>query len=126
MSDLEKISSELIVIAYQEKFERVKSLEKLEKEISKMMIGFPEEQKKLIIQIIAELKQEASIDNVNSYDQTTKKTPDVEVVPTTIEEKEIEVVEPITVIEPEIIEIETEKPKPEDDFSFLDDIDSEF
>jgi hypothetical protein len=126
MSDLEKISSELIVIAYQEKFERAKSLEKLEKEIPKMMVGFPEEQKKLIIQIIAELKQEASIDNVNSYDQTTEKTPDVEVVPTTIEEKEIEVVEPITVIEPEIIEIESEKPKPEDDFSFLDDIDSEF
>jgi nitrate reductase alpha subunit len=126
MSDLEKISSELIVIAYQEKFERVKSLEKLEKEIPKMMVGFPEEQKKLIIQIIAELKQEASIDNVNSYDQITEKTPDVEIVPTTVEEKEIEVVEPITVIEPEIIEIESEKPIPEDDFSFLDDIDSEF
>ena len=120
MSDLEIISSELVSIAYQDKSERVESLEKLEMAIPKMMLSFPEEQKKLIKQIIAELKQEASTDAVNSFDQTGETKPKV------VQEEEIEVVEPITVIQPKTIEIKSKKSKPEQDFSFLEDIDNAF
>jgi hypothetical protein len=120
MSDLEKISSELVSIAYQDKGERVNSLEKLEMQIPTLTSSFPEEQKKLIKQIISELKEEASIDTISSSEQM------IELTPTIVQEKDIEVIEPITLEQPEIINIQSEKSKTEKDLSFLDDIDNAF
>jgi hypothetical protein len=120
MSDLEKISSELVVIAYQDKFDRVKSLEKLEKEIPKMTLTFTEEQKKLIIHIIAELKEEASVDEINSTDQIKERTPPI------VQEKEIEVIEPDVVTQAQITDIDNKESKVEEDLSFLEEIDNAF
>ena len=120
MSDLEKISSELVSIAYQDKSDRVNSLEKLEMELPTLTSSFPEEQKKLIKQIISELKEEASIDTINSPEKM------IELTPTIVQEKDIEVIEPITLEQPEIINTESEKSKTDKDFSFLDDINNAF
>ena len=120
MSDLEKISSELVSIAYQDKSDRVNSLQKLEMDLPTLTSSFPEEQKKLIKQIISELKEEASIDTINSSEKM------IELTPTIVQEKDIEVIEPITLEQPEIINIESEKSKTDKDFSFLDDINNAF
>jgi len=129
MSDLEKISAELIVIAYQDKQDRVDSLEKLEKELPKLTSGFPEEQKKLISQIISSLKDEAYMDSEKVFGKRTVTKPQIvqeEIQPQIVQEEEIEVVEPIEVKQTKIIKKENKKSKVDEDFSFLDDIDNAF
>lgn len=132
MSDLEKISAELIVIAYQDKQERVDSLEKLEKELPKLTSSFPEEEKKLIKQIVSELKEEADMETEKLFGKRTKIKPAVleveqeEIQPITVKEEEIEVVEPIELKQTKIIQADNQESKVEDDFSFLEDIDNAF
>lgn len=132
MSDLEKISAELIVIAYQDNQERVDSLEKLEKELPKLTSSFPEEEKKLIKQIVSELKEEADMETEKLFGKRTKIKPAVleveqeEIQPITVKEEEIEVVEPIELKQTKIIQADNKESKFEDDFSFLEDIDNAF
>lgn len=132
MSDLETISTQLISIAYQDKQERVDSLEKLEKELPKLTSSFPEEEKKLIKQIVSELKEEAGMETEKLFGKRTKTKPTVleveqeKIQPLTVKEEEIEVVEPIELKQTKIIQADNQESKVEDDFSFLEDIDNAF
>lgn len=144
MSVLEKISNELISLAYMDKEERVVRFSELESEASKLFQELPKEEAEIIDQIIkglfAEAKEDAQITIVPKLEEQ-KPTPQA---PETIE-----VIEPIVVETPQAVieNIEPEKApekkkrttaktvakkiveqklEEEEDLSFLDSIEDAF
>lgn len=144
MSVLEKISNELISLAYMDKEERVVRFSELESEASKLFQELPKEEAEIIDQIIkglfAEAKEDAQITTVPKPEEQkpTPQTPET-----------IEVVEPIVVETPQAVieNIEPEKAlekkkrttaktvakkiveqklEEEEDLSFLDSIEDAF
>jgi hypothetical protein len=106
MSVLEKISNELISLAYMDKEERVVRFAELENEASKLFQELPKEEAEIIDQIIKGLFAEAKED----AQKTTAPKPE-EQKPMPQAPETIEVVEPMVVQTPQAIieNIEPEK-----------------
>jgi len=129
MSSIEKISKELISIAYMDKMDRVKSIDKLEKDFQGFSLDIPNTESELIREIIVALKADAKKDELFLFDDSAKYTVDNNNL-----ETEIEVVEPIIIPNDLVNKQKSRRSKiakektvvEESDFSFLDTIEDAF